>query len=548
MIRTVFIPNTICTLGANAFLNSEQLEEVVFESGSLVSSIGPRCFAKCNKLSQVSFGDLQCVRTFPAELFKDSGLRSICIPSSVRTLGPKCFAGCSNLSLVSFGNESCLKRIRDRAFKGCALTRFEAPLSLVALGSGVFSSCSKLTYVGLPRGIRFLGPQCFSECGKKLKDVDLPETISVIESNAFDDNCKVHMDCEDSEIVSAFEEWQLDRSGRFVNPIYECGTFIRGALVLCEDGFIGCGGQGSVKLKENMITGEILAVKTVVFGPRIAETRWEELKDRESKLQDLRCPCLVRLKGCYFDDQRHRMTMGMEYVACSGLDPPSSGGDEKPRGTSVSLKQVLERQPNWWTNKAKAIAILGVAHGIDYLHANGFIHRDLKPSNILFDEAIRPKICDFDVARSEAEDCSATMTMGVGTNLYMAPEVSSGHYNHKADFFSFGCILYEIFEGTESLVQQIQRLWTSGSVIFTGLTPARMREIIESCLCEDPDDRCGFLDESDSPVLMDSLWDAVRADMGLDATDVELVERYVRDIECDNDDNSSDLGDPDDGC
>jgi serine/threonine protein kinase len=41
-----------------------------------------------------------------------------------------------------------------------------------------------------------------------------------------------------------------------------------------------------------------------------------------------------------------------------------------------------------------------------------------------------------------------TMTVGSRfTPLYMAPEVSEGHYGPKVDVYSFGLILYEIIVG-----------------------------------------------------------------------------------------------------
>ena len=52
------------------------------------------------------------------------------------------------------------------------------------------------------------------------------------------------------------------------------------------------------------------------------------------------------------------------------------------------------------------------------------------------------KITDFGVAR-ERVDC--TMTAGVGSCLWMAPEVMIGErYDEKADIFSFGVVLSEL--------------------------------------------------------------------------------------------------------
>lgn len=183
----------------------------------------------------------------------------------------------------------------------------------------------------------------------------------------------------------------------------------------------------------------------------------------------------------------------------------------------------------WWTIATKIVTILGIAAGLDYMHDLGMCHRDLKPSNILFDSEFHPKICDFDVARSDdMSDDSSSMTVNVGTILYMAPEVVSGDYNHKADYYSFGLILYEIFEGSEALQRQMMldscKDWT-----FTDCTPSELQNIIESCLSENPDYRCGFLD--DDPSLFGALQKTFIENMGLSDVDREFVEHYAEETQ-----------------
>ena len=323
-----------------------------------------------------------------------------------------------------------------------------------------------------------------------------------------------------------FERWSRERNEEgarsFVNPNMSGQVFIKGVMRRCEDGIIGRGGQVSVKLKRNMISGDVVAVKTVEFGNHIDDDRWATLKAREHEIQSLHHPCLVRLNSCCFDDSRHRMTICMEYVA---------GPCQSERPVSVTLKDVLAKLPSWWTNQARAITVLGIARGIDYIHDSGIMHRDLKPSNILFDVDMRPKICDFDVARSEStDDSSCSMTMNIGSGWYMAPEVSHGAYTHKADFLSFGVILYEIFEGFESFLVHVRRGCPLNCPRFSDRTPSSMRAFIESCLCEDPDDRCSCVyDESGS--LFSHLLPIVLSDLGLDAAEQSIVEEYARSIE-----------------
>ncbi|KAF8172188.1 kinase-like domain-containing protein, partial [Mycena galopus ATCC 62051] len=65
--------------------------------------------------------------------------------------------------------------------------------------------------------------------------------------------------------------------------------------------------------------------------------------------------------------------------------------------------------------------ILGVASGLDFLHANGVVHGDLKPKNDLVDKQGTARIYDFGISKILN---GADLTMfTVGTAPYMAPEL-----------------------------------------------------------------------------------------------------------------------------
>ncbi|ETI49115.1 TKL protein kinase [Phytophthora nicotianae] len=85
-----------------------------------------------------------------------------------------------------------------------------------------------------------------------------------------------------------------------------------------------------------------------------------------------------------------------------------------------------------------------IAQALTYLHSLApiVIHRDLKSKNVLLTEELDAKLTDFGVSRERQEN---TMTAGVGTMLWMAPEVMmADHYDEKADIFSFGVMLSEL--------------------------------------------------------------------------------------------------------
>jgi serine/threonine-protein kinase len=93
-----------------------------------------------------------------------------------------------------------------------------------------------------------------------------------------------------------------------------------------------------------------------------------------------------------------------------------------------------------------------VADALDYAHRHGVVHRDIKPEHILLHEG-HAIIADFGIGKAiaDAQSDDATLTqLGVivGTPAYMSPEQASGDViDHRTDFFSFGCVMYEMLTG-----------------------------------------------------------------------------------------------------
>nr|CAD7570828.1 unnamed protein product [Timema californicum] len=83
-----------------------------------------------------------------------------------------------------------------------------------------------------------------------------------------------------------------------------------------------------------------------------------------------------------------------------------------------------------------------------YLHSRRVLHRDLKPQNVLMEASGVAKLCDFGFARNMTTG-THVLTSIKGTPLYMAPELIEEHpYDHTADLWSLGCIVYELLVGS----------------------------------------------------------------------------------------------------
>ncbi|RLN52531.1 hypothetical protein BBJ29_005463 [Phytophthora kernoviae] len=152
----------------------------------------------------------------------------------------------------------------------------------------------------------------------------------------------------------------------------------------------------------------------------------------------------------------------------------------------------------------KTIIALHVCHALTYLHSLSppVIHRDLKSRNILLNHALEAKLTDFGISRERHD---STMTAGVGTSLWMAPEVMLGEkYDDKADMFSFGVVLSELDTHALPYAQSTERNRDSNErrlpdaiilqqvalgrlhVGFSDASPASIVELGTACVSVDP--------------------------------------------------------------
>ncbi|EJU02741.1 kinase-like protein [Dacryopinax primogenitus] len=149
-----------------------------------------------------------------------------------------------------------------------------------------------------------------------------------------------------------------------------------------------------------------------------------------------------------------------------------------------------------------------VLDAMAHMFSMGIVHRDIKLTNILIDKHGDAKLGDFGLAQATSTgavidqssgvrriEASASQTSsGVGTYLYVAPEISNPRSGPrdlaKADMFSLGVVFFEMVQGAFNTEQEryavIQALREYLAFPNTWSSKPNQRKIVEWLLNHDP--------------------------------------------------------------
>ena len=195
----VVMPDTVKSIGSNAFKNCENLKGVSLPkkltaigkgafSGSGLTEIAfpstlEKCeggFTDCRTLKKAVFAN--GTKTVPYRCMSGAkALKDVSIPGTVTTISAEAFKDCTGLRSVTLPEG--LQIIRNNAFGGTSLTEITLP-STLTICEAAFKNCFSLKTAAFADGIDSIPYNCFGNTAS-LEKVVIPDSVRTIGSSAF---------------------------------------------------------------------------------------------------------------------------------------------------------------------------------------------------------------------------------------------------------------------------------------------------------------------------------------------------------------------------
>lgn len=151
-LKKIRIPQSIRTIGMDAFSGCSALETVEYENESMKVKFGIRAFENC------------------------TALKSIRLQMEGEDLPEGIFRGCFSLENVEIPEN--ITEISTEAFESCtALKSLKLPEGLKKIGSSAFRNCVSLENIELPEGLESIREKAFVECSS-LRSITIPSSVT----------------------------------------------------------------------------------------------------------------------------------------------------------------------------------------------------------------------------------------------------------------------------------------------------------------------------------------------------------------------------------
>nr|QBJ27802.1 serine/threonine-protein kinase [Locusta migratoria] len=265
-------------------------------------------------------------------------------------------------------------------------------------------------------------------------------------------------------------------------------------------GLIGEGSFGRVFKAKSRHKNEVVALKVIRKRGR-PEKELRSLRQECEIQRHLNHPNIIRMLDSF--ETEDEIVVVTEYA-------------------DKELSEILSKEGYLPEDRARKIAC-DLVSALYYLHSHRVLHRDLKPQNILIEGNGTAKLCDFGFARSMSAG-THVLTSIKGTPLYMAPElIEENPYDHNADLWSLGCIVYELVAGappfcTTSILHLI-RLIRYEAVCWPGFVTPDCQSFLQGLLEKDPNKRLTWPQLLYHPFVKDGVHIKNKEDMTAPLTD-----------------------------
>lgn len=256
---------------------------------------------------------------------------------------------------------------------------------------------------------------------------------------------------------------------------YKSGDIFHDRYIL--ERLIGVGGFADVWKATDKVTNTIVALKIYT---NLDEDGIKDLSAEYTRMQGLNHTNILRAE--HFDNWGNVPYLIMKF--CDG------GSLDKKLG-KITTEELTR-------------AIVQIANGLKYLHANSIVHQDIKPANILIDNTGGTPtyvLSDFGISTKTKTKLSHSVNLknqGISmTEAYAPPEKFSSKKEErrpdkKGDIFSFGISVYELATGNlpfDELSTGRQLLYDGAEVDFSEIQDEKIRRIVELCMQPNKEDR-----------------------------------------------------------
>ena len=198
-LTSITIPESVTSIGYDAFSGCSSLESVIFGANSQLESIGDYAFEWCSRLTSVTIPE--GVTSIGENTFLGcSSLTSITIPEGVTSIGSFAFYYCSSLTNITIPEG--VTSIGENTFRGCSsLTSITIPEGVTSIGENTFWGCSRLTSITIPEGVTSIGEDAFRGCRGLTIYCEASSKPSGWGSSWNNSGCSVVWDCNNNEVA-----------------------------------------------------------------------------------------------------------------------------------------------------------------------------------------------------------------------------------------------------------------------------------------------------------------------------------------------------------